>query len=80
MTWRAWLRVLAFTVALLLVWSAAYTLVEYQIARVVSAERLARAELQLVERMIEAGRSIEEIKAAVESLNRRYDAKDHEGR
>lgn len=80
MTSRSWLRVLAFTLALLLVWGTALTVVQYHVAVAVSQERLARAELALIERMAEAGRSIDEIQQAVGALNRRYGATDHEGR
>ena len=73
MTWRAWLRVLAFTLALLFVWGTAYTIVEYAVARQVSEARRAEKEHQLIQRMIEAGRSIEEIRRAIEDLDRRYE-------
>lgn len=80
MSWRACCRAIAFTLVILFMWAVAYTVVEYQVAKAVSAQRKADATAELIERMLEAGRDANEIRAAVEALNRRYDATHNKGR
>ncbi len=77
---RKWLRVLLFVLALLAVASASYTIVEFHVARTVSVFRLREARRDLVKAMVDAGRSEEQIRLALEDMDRRYDAQDHQDR
>ncbi len=83
MTCRAWLRVVAMVIVLVLIWALAYTVVEYQVAKYLDEATRSRMEEELIERMVQAGRDIEEIRRAVEAFNRRYkngESEDNEDR
>lgn len=78
MTIRAWFRALILLLAIIVVWMLLYAAVSHRNAVYVEAEKRARAEHALMERMIEAGRSIEEIQAALERLKERYKVEHEE--
>ena len=72
---RKWFRVLAFVLAILAIVAVGFTGTRYRIAQLVEQSRLERQKLELVLTMQAAGRTEEQIQAAVENMLRRYDDK-----
>lgn len=64
-------------------WGVASTGIEYRVAVAVRADQLARARQAYTEAMIAAGRSVDQIEAGLDNLERRYgdgNSKNHRDR